>query len=58
MSAITKLIIAGMLFLGSGLCISGYIAEKLVDISVFGAILVSAACAGIFIFFAIFDPEK
>lgn len=58
MSAVAKLIVAGMLFLGAGLCVYGYIAEKLVNISFFSALLVSAACAGIFLFFAFFDPDR
>ncbi|MGD9329781.1 MAG: hypothetical protein PVJ53_00645 [Desulfobacterales bacterium] len=58
MSAAAKLIVAGLLFLGSGLCIYGYLAEKLVNISVFTSLVVSAACTGIFIFFAFFDPNR
>jgi hypothetical protein len=58
MSAVVKLVIAGMLFLGTGLCIYGFLAEKLVDLSVFGVMMASAGCAGVFIYFAFFDPEK
>lgn len=58
MSVAGKLVIAGMLFLGAGLCIYGFIAEKLVNISILGALVASAACAGVFIYFAFFDPEK
>ena len=58
MSAGVKLVIAGMLFLGTGLCIYGFLAEKLVDLSVFGVVAASAGCAGVFIYFAFFDPEK
>lgn len=58
MSVAGKLVIAGMLFLGAVLCIYGFIAEKLINISVLGAFSASAVCAGIFIYFAFFDPEK
>lgn len=58
MSAVSKLVIAGMLFLGAGLCIYGFLAEKLITISALGAVVASAGCAGIFIYFAFFDPEK
>lgn len=58
MSAVVKLVIAGMLFLGTGLCIYGFLAEKLIDLSVFGVLVASAACTGVFIYFAFFDPEK
>ena len=58
MGTVSKLIIAGLLFLGAGLCIYGYIAQKLISISVMGALAVSAACAGTFIYFSIFDPER
>jgi hypothetical protein len=57
-SAVVKRVIAGMLFLGTGLCIYGFLAEKLVDLSVFGVMMASAGCAGVFIYFAFFDPEK
>jgi hypothetical protein len=58
MPAVAKLIVAVMLFLGAALCIYGYIDEKLLSISVFTALVVSALCAGTFIFFAFFDPER
>lgn len=58
MSAVVKLVIAGMLFLGTGLCIYGFLAEKLVDLSIFGLVAASAGCAGVFIYFAFFDPAK
>jgi len=58
MGAVVKPVIASMLFLGTGLCICGFLAEKLVDLSVFGVIMASAGCAGFFIYFAFFDPEK
>jgi len=58
MSAVSKLIIAAMLFLGTGLCVYGFLAEKLLSISVLGVLAVSAVCAGIFIYFAFFDPER
>ena len=58
MSAAVKSIVAGLLFLGSGLCIYGYLAAKLINISIFTALAVSAACTGIFVFFAFFDPDR
>jgi hypothetical protein len=58
MGVVSKLVIAGMLFLGTGLCIYGYIVEKLITISALGALVASGGCAGIFIYFAFFDPEK
>lgn len=58
MPAVAKMIVALMLFLGAALCIYGFIAEKLIQISVPTALVVSALCAATFIFFAFFDPER
>lgn len=58
MGAVSKLIIAGLLFLGVGLCIYGYLAQKLISISILGVLAVSAVCAGVFIYFSLFDPDR
>ena len=58
MNTIFKALLAGLLFLGTWLCIYGFQSEKLVKISTLTSALIALACAATFVYFAFIDIKK